>query len=289
MIEGKCKICGSGDLAVLAHTARCGSCGVLLYYPYPKSDGELVREGTGKEWERESVGEWYEASSFANHVNFTNMLRFAMDESFGRGKLDILDYGGGGGQFAAVCRSHFPEATVFITDISDGSLLDGWKPFNRQIPFRDFESDGNRFDFIFLNDVLEHVSDPVFVLKQLSGKLKPTGKIFIDTPRQFWIYPATKWLSKSVYGKLLKGTVSAMHLQLWSKRSFRTVVKECGLSIARYKEASEFTMPADYYIRNMGVGNPLLVLGMKLFFGCAGFLARNKILCVLAAARRDSV
>ena len=58
--------------------------------------------------------------------------------------------------------------------------------------------DQTTFDFIFLNGVFEHIGDPLFVLQQLSLKLKPKGKIFIDTPKQFWIYPITKILSKSI-------------------------------------------------------------------------------------------
>ena len=284
MTEGKCKICGSSNLTVFAHTATCCGCGVLLYWPYPKSDSELMLED-GKQWSRESVLEWYSRSSFYNHSNFTNMLRFAMDESFKNKELDILDYGGGGGQFALVCRSHFPESTVYITDISDDSLLEEWKPLNTQIPFKDFANDQRKFDVIFLNDVFEHVSDPLFVLRQLSGKLKRHGKIFIDTPKQFWIYPVAKLLSRTLYTKVLKGTVSTAHLQIWSKQSFELVVKESGLLLSKHEEASEYTMPAGYYMKNMGIKNPLIRLMGSLFYRNARYLATNKIMCVLELPR----
>lgn len=281
MAKGKCKICGDSDVTVFAHTAKCRSCGVLLYWPYPKIDSTLVLERGGNTV-REQALEWYSQSSFFNHLNFTNMLRFAMDESFKKKKLDILDYGGGGGQFALICRSHFPEATVHITDISDDSLLEEWKSFNTQIPFSDFAHHQTKFDVIFLNDVFEHVSDPLFVLKQLSAKLNPSGRIFIDTPKQFWIYPVTKLLSKALYTKALKGTVSTAHLQIWSKRAFEFVVKECGLTVSKYAETSEYTMPADYYMKNMGINNPLLTLMGRIFYKHAKRLAKNKIMCVLS-------
>ena len=282
MTEGFCKICGSSNLTVFAHTAKCRNCGVLLYWPYPKSDSELVQEGTGKSWTRESVLEWYSKGSFYNHTNFTNMLRFTMGESFKGRKLDILDYGGGGGQFALVCRSHYPEATVYITDISDDALLEEWKPLNTQIPFTDFANDQRKFDVIFLNDVFEHVSDPLFVLNQLSGKLKLGGKIFIDTPKQFWIYPVTKLLSKTLYTKVLRGTVSTAHLQIWSRKSFELSVIKSGLSISKYAEESEYTMPATFYMNNMGIKNPLIRLVGSLFYRSSRHVAKNKIMCVLS-------
>lgn len=268
-------------MTVYAHTATCSKCGVLLYHPYPKNDDQLLADGEGKQWTKDRVIEWYSKSSFYNHSNFTNMLRFAMDESYKRKALDILDYGGGG-QFALVCKSHFLESNVYLTDISDRSLLEQWQPLNKQILFEEFDRSQQKFDFIFMNDVFEHLSDPMKVLKQLSEKLKPDGKIFVDTPKQFWLYPVTKLLSKQIYTKVLKGTVSTDHLQIWSKKSFESVVQESNLKIIKYKEASEYTMPADFYLGNMGIQNPFVQLLGKIFYMNAKWLAKNKIVCVLS-------
>jgi 2-polyprenyl-3-methyl-5-hydroxy-6-metoxy-1,4-benzoquinol methylase len=133
-----------------------------------------------------------------------------------------------------------------------------------------------------MNDVLEHVSDPRFVLRQLAGKLRAGGKLFIDTPKQFWIYPVTRLVSKPLYAKVLRGTVSTAHLQIWSKKSFELVVRDSGLETRKYEEASEYTMPADYYLKNMGITNPMLRLAGRIFYGTSKWLAKNKILCVLS-------
>ncbi len=276
-----CKICQGTELEVFAHTARCRNCKVLLFWPYPKSDDALISDGEGKIWPRDAALEWYSLSSFRNHDNFTQMLRFTIDESLRNKRLNILDYGGGGGQFALVCRSHFPEVRVYITDISDESLLEDWKPMNTQIPFIKFADDDTKFDFIFLNDVFEHVSDPQVVLTQLASKLTDTGKIFIDTPKQFWVFQAAKMLSSSLYAKVLRGTVSLSHLQIWSKRSFDLVVNDSGLKITKYKESSEYTMPAAFYMKNMGITNPFVTFLGAFFYRNAKYLAKNKIQCVL--------
>lgn len=284
MDQDRCKICRGGPLKVFAHTAECPRCGVLLYYPYPRDDHRLVADGTGKKWSRDDTFAWYAASSCFNHDNFTAMVNFAMGTACRKQKIDVLDYGGGGGQFALVCRSLFPTAAVYITDISDESLLETWQPLNIQIPFAAFADDGTRFDWIFLNDVFEHVSDPLGLLKQLAGKLKPGGKIFIDSPKQFWLYPLARVISKKLYAKLLRGTVSPMHLQIWTRRAFQIAIREGGLAIDRYRETGEYTMPADYYLRNMGVTHPLLRAAGRLFYAGGRRVARNKIFCVLSAA-----
>jgi len=280
MEQNRCKICGSSSLIIFAHTARCRNCKVLLYFPYPDDDALRVYGSDGKK--REVILDWYSQSSFYNHTNFTNIVRFTIDESYKGKHLNILDYGGGGGQFALVCKSHFPQSDVYITDINDESLLQEWSASNIHIKFDNFNSDKRKFDFIFLNDVLEHLSDPEFVLKQLSCKLENNEKIFIDTPKQFWIYPFFKLLSKSIYEKVLKGTVSPAHLQIWSRKSFNFIVKKCWLKICKYVEVSEYTMPPDFYMKNMSITNPVLKLAGRVFYQNAKWLAKNKILCVLS-------
>ena len=90
----KCKICGSINLKVFAHTAYCQDCKILLYYPYFENKELENIESTG-------IKEWYYKASFLNHINFTNMLNFTISYDDNSNKeLKILDYGGGGG---AIC------------------------------------------------------------------------------------------------------------------------------------------------------------------------------------------
>ncbi|OGA42659.1 MAG: hypothetical protein A3G24_20295 [Betaproteobacteria bacterium RIFCSPLOWO2_12_FULL_62_13] len=271
----RCKICGHRELAVTAHTARCGNCGVLLYYPYPAASLPCFTS------EQEAI-EWYAPSAAYNHVNFTRMLRYATDGQPMTAPLAILDYGGGGGQFALVCKSLFPRSTVYLVDINDNSALKEWAPFSRRLAFAEFPADPTRFDFIFLNDVFEHMDDPISALRLLAGKLNDGGRIFIDTPRQFWIYPLTRLLSRRLHLKLLKGTVSHMHLQIWSKRAFGIATARAGLRAIKMGYWAEFTMPCDYYLKNMGITSPALRVAGHAMYAAARFILRNKIACVLA-------
>jgi hypothetical protein len=145
----------------------------------------------------------------------------------------------------------------------------------------DFDNNRQKFDFIFLNDVFEYVSHPIELLKKLSGKLEFCGKLFIDTPKQFWLYPVTKLFSKSLYEKVLIGTVSTNHLQIWIRKSFEFVVRQSDMQIDKYDEVSEYTMPSDYYLRGMNINNPMLKFVGRFFHANAKSLANNKILAVL--------
>jgi 2-polyprenyl-3-methyl-5-hydroxy-6-metoxy-1,4-benzoquinol methylase len=279
MPSDKCKICGSGALALREHTARCRACGVLLYYPYP-DDSEL--SGSSAHMSAKSSAAWYASSAWFNHANFTRMIRFATDGLDPGRSVRFLDYGCGGGQFALVAKSHFPFSQVFCTDASDDALLPEWRSLQTQIRFAEFRQNDTRFGLIFLNDVLEHVSDPVGVLRLLASKLEPNGKLFVDTPKSFWIYPATRILTPMLHDKLLRGTVSLAHLQIWSPRALNIVVDNAGLEICKYKEISEYTMPAAYYLANMGISNRLVQLAGSAFYAQAEHLARNKIMALLS-------
>ena len=68
--------------------------------------------GKGKKWNRDLVLDWYEKSSFFNHSNFTNMLKFTMNDGDKGKELDILEFGGGGRQIALICKSQFPRSNV---------------------------------------------------------------------------------------------------------------------------------------------------------------------------------
>ena len=280
--SGECKICGSSSLEVFHHTAKCKDCGVLLYYPYPAGDGDLAESAMGKKYPRHIAIEWYLKSSFYNHDNFTKMVRFAIEDPGRYKEPDVLDYGGGGGQFALVFKSLFPLSRVYMTDINDDSLLDQWKSCNEQIPFNQFMSDPLKFDFIFLCDVFEHLSHPEATLVQLASKLKNGGKIFIDTPKQFWIYTLAKFFSKEIYLKLLRGTVSEAHLQIWTGKSLNLVIKNSGLKISKYAEMCEYTMPPDFYMDNMHIRSWALRLAGRIFYSASAVFVKNKIMCVLS-------
>lgn len=281
-----CKICGSSNLTYLAHTAKCRDCGVLLCWPYP-----LIREATYLDLndnfdasEKQSLQNiwlnWHINSGNRNHHNFQNMAQFALNDNQRHRKLQILDYGGGGGQFSLVLKSLYPLADSFIVDMQDNILLDVYRPMNQQIKFADFELDARKFDVIFMNDVFEHVSDPIGLLRVLRIKLKEDGYIFIDTPCQFWLYSFTKIISRNIHIKVLRGTVDYDHQQIWSKKSFETALNKSGFKITKYKQLSEYTQGASFYLDNMGIKNIFIRALGYLFVMLSPVIAKNKIMCL---------
>jgi len=273
-----CKICGNTKLNIFAHTAKCNDCGVLLYFPYPEKRELIEYPNQGSSYE------WYSRASNSNYNIFRHAIEFTVKDEDRNKAISVLDFGGGGGQFALSCKFFMPKCKVYITDVSDIALLDEWRSMNCQIKFADFEDDQTKFDYIFLNDVFEHLPEPLDTLKTLQAKLSNNGRIFINTPRQFWIYPISKLFSKTLYKKVLRGTVSEAHLQIWSFNSFRIVIRNSGFDIEKYDEAYEMTMDPDFYLKNMGFDNRFIRFMARSLFSLLKIFIKNKVFCVLKVA-----
>ena len=180
-----------------------------------------------------------------------------------------------------VLKSLYPKSNCSIVDMDDLALLKSYAPINCQIKFADFDEDTKKFDFIFMNDVFEHLTLPLDTLELLRSKLKPNGKIFIDTPCTFWLYPLTKLFSKSIHKKLLIGTVDTDHQQIWTTNSFYKISKKAKFSVIKYKRLSEYTQSSEFYLNNMGITSPLLQLLGRIFVFFSPYIAKNKIMAVL--------
>ena len=171
MQDAACKICGSRALTQVAHSARCGECGVLFYFPYPDRS-ELPGWCMTPEETRKNFRKWYVRSARLNHRNFSEAIEFTIDDDWDGSPFNVLDFGGGGGQFGMVLKSRFYTADVYMVDSNDHCLIDEWASVNRVIKIADFSDDPTQFDYIFLNDVFEHIEDPIGTLRLLKSKLK---------------------------------------------------------------------------------------------------------------------
>ena len=287
-----CKICNSNELKIIYHVAICKNCNVLLFYPYPEQDDEIFSQ---KKYSKDNIAinsirsetqkkqaEYYLNSGELNVKNFNQMIQYAVKKKSKNDEIKVLDFGGGGGQFASIFKNLYPNSQVYITDMFEDKLLDIYKNLNIQIKYEDFKENREKFDFIFLNDVFEHLSDPIVNLALLKEKLKDeNSRIFIDTPKSFWLYNFLSLVNTKIYKKLLDGTVDQDHQQIWSKKSFYIAVKKSELQVENYNQITEFTQPPEYYLKNMKIKNLLVKIFGHIFYFLAPICAQNKIICTL--------
>ena len=104
--------------------------------------------------------------------------------------LSILDIGPGHGFFSYLVKKEFPDyEKLDLIDISETSLTmtkgiigyDEDKISYFQQDVFDYQ-DTNKYDFIVLGEVLEHLDEPKQILRKLSKLLKPGGLLWLTTP-----------------------------------------------------------------------------------------------------------
>lgn len=157
---------------------RCvDGCGLTLVTRQP-SDAELAASyerlyyGNTSHEQYRPVKENSDAFKLRQHFE-------ALDAEAGlRGKR-ILDYGCGTGNFMAVARE---AGAAFVAGIElnrnarDDAKLKGFHVAESTEGFA-----GEQFDLIYLNDVIEHLRDPVATCRKLRDLLSPGGAIFLAT------------------------------------------------------------------------------------------------------------
>lgn len=177
IVRVDCPVCGSqparpwtrqGEWKVVA----CGRCGLRMTWPRPSRD--FLEQAYASR-------EYYAARGMDDGV-FTHASARAGDlaEIVGRPVRRVLDFGAGEGHLVAAFRSLGLAADGVEPSIAgrdDARSRYGIELGQALPPATD-----DRYDLIVLQHVLEHVGDPVTVLRELAERLDPVGSMFIEVP-----------------------------------------------------------------------------------------------------------
>lgn len=142
----------------------------------------------------------------------------------------ILDLGCSGGLFAARARAIGHEVTGVdcreiqgVRDRTDrfilASLEDG-------IP----EEAGDGFDIVVAADVIEHLSRPGQVLRDMCRVLRPGGQVLLSVPNFAHWYPRAR-TALGMFGYDRRGILDETHLRFFTRATLRRMVRSCGFDI----------------------------------------------------------
>lgn len=186
-----CPLCGASDFETLARhdrhriglsTAGCKVCGLLQTSPRPSPAG-LER------FYIRHYRQLYEKviSPSREYVQrFNKQLRLRATANYLLEALHLprdgilLDYGcGEGSLFVALRDSGFKGTLHGVepnTDFARYAAVEGRAVVEPRL------KTSNTYDGIVLNHVLEHLAEPVAVLKALHAQLRPNGFLYVDVP-----------------------------------------------------------------------------------------------------------
>lgn len=144
--------------------------------------------------------------------------------------INVLDVGGGVGWQLNLVREVDPRVKLTqVVDIDSKAALiaqsTGHQYYHGTI--ESFETT-EKFDFIILLNLIEHVADPLSVLKKVGQLLSPNGYILIKTPNH-------QSLDATIFRhKDWAGYHCPRHWVIFTKNSFRRIVQEAGLRVAMF-------------------------------------------------------
>ena len=186
----KCPICESGPVSFFLKKDEypfsvCDTCHLVFMNPLPDS-GHLIENVYSKEsgYHSKSVKNLKEIKKYDK--KFTKIIN-ALNRFNITGNL--LDVGCANGEFLSLAKKHGfdvygVEANTHTADIAKNN---GLPVFNGTLEEARFEN--NYFSVIYLGDIIEHVTDPVALLKECKRILKKEGMIVVSTPNIdcFWV------------------------------------------------------------------------------------------------------
>jgi methionine biosynthesis protein MetW len=173
----------------------------------------------------------------------------------------VLDLGSGIGAVGAALRER-KQCTVVGCDYERGALTQSYDRFfladlNKGIPA--FE--GERFDYILLLDVIEHLSNPEDFLDQLRALGANTGaRVVLSTANiGFIIMRLSLLLGRFEYGK--RGILDLTHTRLFTMRTLRRAMNAAGFEI----ETEEgVVVPVPFVFGNSRLSRVLLAINQFL-------------------------
>lgn len=205
--------------------AFCPGCGLGVALPMPKT--QQMDEMNASFW-KVSAESIFLPRRFPTYyalakARWQGTEQFLVKEGVQKRAVSILDIGAGHGFFGwAASESRAVDLKEYYAVEADQvfrkSLEKTWRGFRPGIEFQvknSLSEVNGKFDVIVLSHVLEHLSDPSVMLRQVTQKLSADGLLFIEVPNKD--YRFKKYLFP--------------HVLFFDSRSLRSIIEKNGLSI----------------------------------------------------------
>lgn len=217
-IDTECRVVRCGDCALEYLDPRPAESALEVIYPsnYYSFTGE--DEGRGLVAWLRGIWEKGKAKQYARHLR--------------PGAQRVLDLGCGSGRFLAMMRDAGPEGLeLWGIDLDERAVeaarAQGFRAERSRI--EDWEP-GVRFDLIVMQQVIEHVADPLGVVRKLRELLAPGGVLVLETPNLAgWDY---RWWRARLWG----GYHFPRHWTFFTPATLRRLAEDAGLEFVEHED-----------------------------------------------------
>jgi 2-polyprenyl-3-methyl-5-hydroxy-6-metoxy-1,4-benzoquinol methylase len=243
-----CALCGAASYQTLhdmgwRRILRCRQCRLVRADPLPTAEQKLVTET--KDYEVDvNCPEVHDM--FANyHRDFVEdpiirrMRRHLaeLEEVLG-GPRAVLDIGVGTGIFLHLARERGWDP--YGVELCAERATEAIREFEVPVaigPFEEQHFDGRRFQAMTMLDVLEHVPDPLAMLRRAHAVLQPGGALFVSVPNEASLLTVLVGLYARAGGpsaaKLLARLYVPVHLHYFTPRTLPRLLTAAGFRVHR--------------------------------------------------------
>ena len=101
---------------------------------------------------------------------------------------------------------------------------------------------GDGFDIVVAADIIEHLSRPGAVLRDMRKVLRPSGQVLLSVPNFAHWYPRAR-LATGLFGYDRRGILDETHLRFFTRATLRRLVRASGFDILE-EQATGLPLPA---------------------------------------------
>jgi SAM-dependent methyltransferase len=157
----------------------CGNCGVVFIHPMPVNLLGVIYPHNYYSYTPLAESWIFRLKAVIDRSRYRRLLPLVRSST-----LSLLDVGGGFGYELTHARAADSRVTrtvvVDLDEKSEERARAAGHDYVR-VPFEDYET-GERFDGVFLSNVIEHVANPEALLKKAFALTKPGGLVLLRTP-----------------------------------------------------------------------------------------------------------
>ncbi|MAG12672.1 hypothetical protein CL630_02550 [bacterium] len=202
---------------------KCSFCGLVFVDPQPDDeylDKEIYSEKSGYQGHKKK-----DLSKTKESPHARRILNFLEKKSV---VGNLLDVGCSSGEFLYhakqrgfnTCGVELNERTASIAQGNGLNVIQG--------ELKDAHYDDDFFDTIFLGDIIEHVQDPLGLLKECYRILKPEGVLIVSTPNLDSFWAKKTFLLHKFFKMPWSVLTPPHHLYQFSKNNLEMLLRETG-------------------------------------------------------------
>lgn len=274
-----CPLCGLDRPITLYNSkdpfmsvVRCGNCRMMYQSPRVAEtdmpDSYEIFEG----YRRFSEQDIAKQSMFRDRIaRFTAQRSFAARGAF-------LDVGASRGVMLDCIREALPTWSRFGIELSPSARAEVVARGHTVIASLEELPAEQQFDWINIDNVLEHLPDPLGMLIQLRSRLRPDGFVYIDVPNES--YFCVRYRINDLVRGFRKLPTAEGHINLFTSRTLRRLIAAAGYDCERFWLESvsvphrlKGALGADASPRIQAVLNLLRLTRLDVRLGVAYFLA----------------